>query len=65
MNLMQYYNHKVRVESANERLIQGPVTDYFYPDDNENGMESIAIKDQNGEYVELYESDIKSIEIID
>lgn len=64
MNLLQYYNHKVLVESSNERLIQGSVTDYFYPEDNENGMESIAIKDQNGEYVELYESDIKSIEIV-
>lgn len=38
----------------------------FYPEDNESGVESIAIKDVcSSNYVEFPETDIKFIEIMD
>lgn len=65
MNLLQYYNKKVSIETTSGRKINGVVTDYFYSEDNENEAESIAVKSSEGNYIELYESDIKSIEILD
>ncbi|MCI8993387.1 MAG: hypothetical protein HFG80_11815 [Eubacterium sp.] len=65
MELKMFYGKKVRIISMNGKKFQGKVTDYFYPEDNEPEMESIAIDDIfSGNAVEFPESDIKSIEII-
>lgn len=66
MKMIEYYGKNVNIIARNGLHFSGKVTDYFYPEDNESGVESIAIKDvYSGNYVEFPEEDIKSIEIID
>ena len=43
MNLKQYYGKKVKIVAANGMIFLGTVNDYFFPEDNEAGKESIAI----------------------
>ena len=64
MGLIDYCEEKVRIVSSNGRTFEGVVTDYFYPDDNENGKESIAIDNVDGTIVEFYEEDIASIVVL-
>lgn len=39
----------------------GVVIEYFYPEENESGKESIVIDSSSGNPVEFYEEDIKII----
>ena len=65
MSLKYYYEKIVNILTMNEKTFEGKVTDYFYPEDNETGKESIAIRDKlSGNLVEFQEDDIKSIEVI-
>ena len=43
MNLKQYYGKKVKIVADNDKVFLGKVNDYFYPDKNENGKESIVV----------------------
>lgn len=63
MNLMQYYSKPVNVLAANGIAFNGVVGEYFYPEDNVNGKESIIVDVSSGGSVEFYEEDIKQIEI--
>ena len=64
--MIEYYGKNVNIIAQNGLHFSGKVTDYFYPEDNESGVESIAIKDvYSDNYVEFPEEDIKSIEIMD
>lgn len=65
MNLRQFYNKKVEIIADNEHVFLGKVNDYFYPDDNENGRESIVVDTIDGSAVEFYEDNIKTIKIIE
>lgn len=63
--LENYEGKTVIAETDNHRIFCGEVTDYVEPCHNENGKESIIIKDiRTGRFVELYEKDLKSIEIM-
>lgn len=64
MGLIDYCEKKVRIVAKNGREFEGKVTDYFYPEDNENGKESIAIDNVDGTIVEFYEEDITSIVVL-
>ncbi len=64
MGLIDYCEEKVRIVAKNGREFEGKVTDYFYPEDNENGKESIAIDNVDGTIVEFYEEDITSIVVL-
>lgn len=64
MNLKQYYGKKVKIVADNDKVFLGTVNDYFYPDDNENGKESIAVDTIENQAIEFYEEHIKKIEII-
>lgn len=64
MNLKQFYNKKVNIVADSGSVYLGMVTDYFYPDDNESGKESIIVDTDEGTAVEFYEKNIKEIEII-
>lgn len=65
MSLKQFYEKTVSIVAMNEKTFEGKVTHYFYPEDNETGKESIAIRDKlSGNLVEFPEDDIKSIEVI-
>ena len=63
MNLKSYYNKHVKIITDNGQMFIGFVDDYFFPEDNENGLESIALKTNDGVY-EFNENDINKIEII-
>lgn len=69
MNLIKYYDKNIRIVDTKDRIWEGKVTDYVYPEDNEPEVESIIIKCElgrsPGKYVEFPESNIKSIEIIE
>lgn len=63
--LEQYFGRQVVAETDNRKIFRGPVIDYCTPDENDNQKESIIIRDVHTQsLVELYESDLKSIEIM-
>ena len=64
--LEKYEGRTVTVETDNHKIFCGEVTDYVEPYRNENGKESIIIKDIcTGRFIELYEKDLKNIEVMD
>ncbi len=65
MSLKDFYGKTVNIVAVNGRMFKGKVIEYFYPEDNDSGQESIAIRDKlSGNLVEFPEEDIKSIEVI-
>ena len=64
MNLEKYCGKTVSLLASNGETFIGFVDDFFFADDNENGMESIVIKTNNGKIIEFPEDDILKIEII-
>lgn len=62
MKLKQLFNKKVNIVSNNRTTFSGVVTEYFYPDENESGKESIVIDCSGGDVIEFYEEDILTIE---
>ena len=64
MTLKQYYNKTVNVVDNNSQVFNGIVTDYFFPEDNESGKESIVIETSGGDLYEFTEDDINKITII-
>jgi len=61
MKLKEFYNKKVNIVTNEGTAFSGVVTEYFYPEDNESGKESIVIDSSDGDAVEFYEEDIKTI----
>lgn len=53
MNLKQYYGKKVKIVADNDKVFLGKVNDYFYPDDNENGKESIVVDTIENQAIEF------------
>lgn len=64
MNLKQFYDEKVKIVAENGKIFLGKVNDYFYPDENENGKESIVVDTVENQAVEFYEDHIREIKII-
>jgi len=58
MNLVNFYGRNVTVTLTDGSSVTGNVSDYIYPEDNENGKESIIIDTDSGEIIELYEHDM-------
>ena len=63
MKLKKFINEKVSIVSNDGITSCGVVTDYFYPDENESGEESIVIDTPAGKVIEFYGKDIKSIKV--
>lgn len=63
MKLVNFYGRNVIVILTDGSYITGTVSDYVYPEDNENGEESIIIDTNSGEIIELYEHDMLSISV--
>ena len=61
MNLLEFYECMVEITGTDKRKAIGKVSDYVYPEDNENGKESIIVDFPDGTAQEFYEEDIKSI----
>lgn len=63
MDLAEYFDKLVVVETDNRKIFRGYVIDYLPSD--ENGTESIIIRNKkDNQLVELVQADIKSIETI-
>ena len=64
MSLKEYFEQTVDITAADGRTAIGKVSDYIFPEDNENGMESIIVDFPDGTAQEFYKKDIKSIKAI-
>lgn len=64
MSLKEYYEHTVKIIADNGEVFCGIVIDYFFPDDNENNLESIIIRTSKGHLFEFTKDEIETIEII-
>ena len=64
MNLKPFYDEKVKIFEETGKIFLGKVNDYFYPDENENGKDSIVVDTVENQAVEFYEDHIREIEII-
>ncbi|MGG1878269.1 hypothetical protein ABDI30_11965 [Paenibacillus cisolokensis] len=67
MKLWEYRGRRIRVVDIDEQVIEGDCTDYTPADENEVEVASIGIVTEPGAgyAYELYENEIKSIEIIE
>ena len=61
MDLKKYYDREVVIISDDGQIFSGLVEDYMYPEDNENGKESIILTTKKQSLIEFYEDDIKEI----
>lgn len=64
MTLIKYYNKRVAITDTNNKVYVGVVSDYFYPEDNEFGIESIVLETLDGTLCEFYPDNTKKIEVI-
>ena len=64
MDLKQFYSKEVVIVSVDGQIFWGKVNDYFYPDENNLGVESIVVDTKSGSIIEFTEEDITSIEIV-
>lgn len=64
MNLLDFYDCYVDITGKDGRSGIGKVSDYVYPEDNENGKESIVVDFPDGTAQEFYEEDIERIAVI-
>jgi len=61
MNLKEFYGKRVHIVEIDGASFWGKVNDYFFPEDNEIGIESIIVDLENGEPTEFYPHEIKTI----
>lgn len=61
MNLQTYYGKNVTVFTTDGQAFTGRVDDYFYPEDNENGEESIVLNTVAREFIEFSGSEVVKI----
>ena len=64
MSLKTYYGKKVNIVDSNGQMFNGIVDDYFFPEDNESGLESIVVKTGSGDFYEFTEETIEEITVI-
>lgn len=63
MRLWEYVGKEIKVTCIDEQIFTGKCTDYTQSLDNEPEIDSIGLN-VNGISYELYENEIKSIEVI-
>ena len=63
-NLGRFVDKTVLITAANGRIFCGKTTDYIYPEDNENGLESIVVDMTDGSIIEFTGEDIETIKIL-
>ena len=64
LDLKLFDGKEVVVVSKGGRIFYGKVRAYFYPDENNHGVESIVLETKNNSLIEFTEDDIASIEIV-
>lgn len=67
MKLWEYVGKRVKIIFKDKDVLEGTVWDYCDEEDNEDGIDSIIIKNKDtvGFSYEVSQNDIESIEIID
>lgn len=60
MNLKELLGRKVTIVATNGRIFTGRITDYFWPDDNEDNVESIVMKTDSNQYIEFRAEDVQT-----
>ena len=66
MSLKEFDGKRIVLIDTAGKEYKGIVGDYVYPEDNENGKESVILDVNRGRGpIEFYEEDIRSIELID
>lgn len=64
MDIKKFYDCNVKLYTNDGRYFIGLVTEYYYADENENGMQSVVLDcPVFDEPVEIYEDNIADIEI--
>lgn len=63
MTLKSYYGKQVTVICDDGQVFNGVVDDYFFPEDNDNGEESIILKTTDSGFVEFTASEIDEINL--
>ena len=61
MELSGYLGKRVYITTYEGNIYFGEVADYFYPDENESGKESIVVETTNGKLIGFDEDDIRII----
>ena len=64
MSLKSYCGKKVNIVDTDGHEFEGIVDDYFFPEDNESGLESIVIKTGSGDFYEFTEETIEEITVM-
>jgi hypothetical protein len=64
MSLKSYCGKNVNIVDTDGQSFNGIVDDYFFPEDNESGLESIVIKTGSGDFYEFTEETIEKITVI-
>jgi hypothetical protein len=63
MKLIQYLEQRVEVTTTQGETIQGLVTDYMDPEDNNPPKESIIIENANGDLIEIFADEIRQVAV--
>ena len=63
MSLKEYHRHVVMIITVDGKSFLGCISDYFFPDDNEDNLESIVMTTSSG-MIEFKANDIETIQII-
>lgn len=64
MNLKDYFGKEVNILASNGSLFCGFVSDYLFPEDNDQHLESIILETYSGDLVGFLKKDIVSISIV-
>lgn len=64
MELKSFYGKKVKITCVDGKVFIGVVNDYFYPDENNLGEESIVVDTISSDIIEFVENDIENISIL-
>lgn len=64
MMLKMLYGKDVMIDTIGGQVFIGRVVDYFFPEDNENGKESIILKIGENAHIEFTEETIEKIDIV-
>lgn len=63
-SLSKYDGERVRIKDTDGKIWEGLVLLYDYPDDNDNGVESLTVEISSTRIYEFYPDDIAEIEVI-
>lgn len=61
---ISFFEHNVSVTLLDGQIIDGHCCSFSWADDNPEEVASIEIKTKDGEYIDIFQNEVKTIEII-